>query len=76
MKSGPVLGAILAAAAIIASAVWFCTAVVEHERSEKAFDETMQRIDAYLRAVKLLAENVSSPTLPTEEQSQKVRVRK
>ena len=49
---GPVLGAILAAAAIIAVIVWLRTGIVEHERVEKAFNEQMERSDAYLRAVK------------------------
>jgi hypothetical protein len=48
----PFLGAILAAAAIIAVIVCLRTGIVEHERVEKAFNEQMERSDAYLRAVK------------------------
>jgi hypothetical protein len=49
---GPVLVAILAAAAIIAVVVWLRNGIVESERAEKALVEQNQRADIYLRAVK------------------------
>jgi hypothetical protein len=49
---GPVLGAILAAAAIIAAIVWLRTGVVETERAEKALDKDIRSADAHLHMLK------------------------